>query len=264
MSSEPQIVLVTGAANGIGRSICIELAKLKYNIAAWDIDEPGLEQLRTDLLEQEPSIQVVAFTVNVSDVESVKQAAVQVEEELGPIDCLVNNAGVIHGTPCLIKNGNIEDWMKIVNVNIVGTLNVTTTIFPMLAARKKGHVVNISSILGVAGIETQSVYVASKYFIEGLSKSLRKEGLLDGVKVTVVRPSGVVTAMTEGIDTTSEGVDKQSVEIWNEFLTNKMKNKLPIMMEKEEVGRAVAYTINLPHEVAINEINLSAIGWPEM
>jgi len=263
MSSKPGVVLVTGAANGIGRDICIELAKLKYNIAAWDIDEPGLEKLKTDLVKLNPTIQVVVFAVNISDVKRVELAASQVEAQLGPIDCLVNNAGVIHRTPCLLKNGKIEDWMRIVNVNIVGTLNVTTTVFPLMAARKKGHVVNMSSTMGVGGLETQAVYVASKHFIEGLSKSLRKEGILDGIKVTVVRPSAVVSNMTEGMDTT-EDVDKQSVEVWNELLAEKMKNKLPIMMKSEEIGRAVAYTINLPHEVAVNEINLSAIGWPEM
>jgi len=69
-------------------------------------------------------------------------------------------------------------------------------------------------------LENQAVYSASKHFVEGLSKSLRKEGLLDGVKVTVVRPSGVVTAMTGNLDTTSSNVDKQSVELWNEVIFN--------------------------------------------
>ena len=110
----------------------------------------------------------------------------------------------------------LQDWMKIVNVNVVGTLNVTSTIFPLLAARKKGHVVNMSSTMvgdqfsggtitkgkikqillnslimhseltpfqGVGAIENQAVYVASKHLMKGLSKSLRKEGLFDGVKV---------------------------------------------------------------------------------
>jgi len=113
-------------------------------------------------------------------------------------------------------------------------------------------------------LENQAVYSASKHFVEGLSKSLRKEGLLDGVKVTVVRPSGVVTAMTGNLDTTSSNVDKQSVELWNETLKDKMKYNLPIMMESDELGKAVAFAINLPHEVAINELNISAIGWPEM
>ena len=94
-----------------------------------------------------------------------------------------------------------------------------------------------------------------------------------------MRPSGVATAMTGGLDTESENVDKQSIEVWNEvvefiddgfvtpicqLLQSKMRNNLPVMMKPEDLGRAVAFAINLPHEVVINEINLSAIGWPEM
>lgn len=262
--AHPQLVLVTGAANGIGKAIVTELARLNYNIAAWDLDRASLDKLKADLLAENPAIKVSVHVVDISDVERVKEAAAEVEAQIGPIYCLVNNAGVIHRTPCLIKNGSIEDWMKIVNVNVVGTLNVTSTIFPLLAARKKGHVVNMSSTMGVAGLENQAVYAASKHFIEGLSKSLRKEGLFDGIKVTVVRPSGVATAMTGGLDTTSENVDKQSIEVWNELLQSKMKNNLPVMMKSEDLGRAIAFAINLPHEVVINEINLSAIGWPEM
>jgi len=259
-----QLVLVTGAANGIGKSIVTQLAKLNFNIAAWDVDLAGLNKLKSELLNENSSIKVSVYVVDVNNLKRVREAAAEVESEMGPIYCLVNNAGVIHKTPCLIKNGSTEDWMKIVNVNVVGTLNVTTTIFPLLATRKKGHVVNMSSTMGVRGLENQAVYSASKHFIEGLSSSLRKEGLFDGVKVTVVRPSGVETAMTGGLDTTSDSVDKQSIEVWNELLESKMKNNLPIMMKSDDLGRAVAYAVNLPHEVAINEINLSAIGWPEM
>jgi len=258
------VVLVTGAANGIGRAVAVELAKLKFSVAAWDVDQDGLTKLKEDLEKDNPSIKVFVATVDVSNIEKVKEGVATVESQLGPIECLVNNAGVIHKSPCLMKNGKIEDWMRIVNVNVVGTLNVTTAVFPLLCSRKHGHVVNMSSTMGVGSIETQAVYVASKHFIEGLSKTLRKEGQLDGVKVTVVRPSAVETAMTGGMDTTSQEVDKQSVEVWNELLQNKMKNNLPIMMKTEDLGKAVAYAVNLPHDVAINEINISAIGWPEM
>jgi len=265
--SSPQLVLITGAANGIGRSIAVAVGKLNFNIAAWDIDKAGLALLKEDLLKQCPNIKVSTHVVDISDNSQVKEAVKQVEKEMGPIYCLVNNAGVIHRTPCLMKSGKCggyEDWMKIVNVNVVGNLNVTSTIYPLLASRKRGHVVNMSSTMGVGGLECQTVYTASKHFIEGLSKSLRKEGLLDGVKVTVVRPSGVITAMTEDLDTASKNVDRQSVDLWNEMLKNKMKNNLPILMESDELGKAVAYAIDLPHEAVINELNISAIGWPEM
>jgi len=218
--TSPELVLITGAANGIGRSISLAVGKHNFNIAAWDVDKAGLDKLKNDLLQQNPSIKVSTYVVDVSDTWRVKEAATEVETEMGPIYCLVNNAGVIHRTPCLMKNGAVEDWLKIVNVNVVGTLNVTSTIFPLLAGRKRGHVVNMSSTMGVGGLENQAVYSASKHFVEGLSKSLRKEGLLDGVKVTVVRPSGVVTAMTGNLDTTSSNVDKQSVELWNEVIFN--------------------------------------------
>ena len=105
-----------------------------------------------------------------------------------------------------------QNWLKVVNVNTLGMLNVTSAIFPLLAGRKFGHVVNISSVCGQSVIENHVVYGAGKYFIEGFSQGLRREGLRDGikehntcfirvmthilsVKVTVIRPSAVRTGL---------------------------------------------------------------------
>eukprot|EP00091_Calanus_sinicus_P012649 TRINITY_DN28353_c0_g1_i1.p1 TRINITY_DN28353_c0_g1~~TRINITY_DN28353_c0_g1_i1.p1 ORF type:complete len:269 (-),score=77.97 TRINITY_DN28353_c0_g1_i1:62-796(-) len=233
-------------------------------LALWDIDQTGLSKLKSDLLAEDATTKAEEYLVDISDVEQVRKAAKKVEEDLGPIHCLVNNAGRINRVPFLMKNGSTEEWMKIVNVNIVGTLNVTSTIFPLMAARKAGHVVNISSIMGIAGAVNYAVYSASKHFIEGFSKSIRKEGLLDGVKVTVIRPGPVDTNFAQKSEVGGGDLDQQAEKVQREIFGQMLSHGLPWNLNAAEIGKSVAYAINLPHHVAVNEINISAIGFPEM
>jgi len=171
-------VVVTGAASGIGRAVSIELEKRGHVTALWDMDKEALQQLDEELGVTNKQR---CYVVDVTNPAAVCEAVASVEATLGPIQCLVNNAGINLG-PCLFKNEPRENWLKVVNVNTIGMLNVTSAIFPLLAGRKFGHVVNISSVCGQSVIENHVVYGAGKYFIEGFSQGLRREGLRDGIK----------------------------------------------------------------------------------
>jgi len=254
-------VLITGAASGIGRAISIEVARKGLVPALWDVDEAGLEALAAELCLPMGDH---CYKVDITKSEQVVEAVAQVEFNLGPIKCLVNNAGVNFG-PCLFKNEPRERWMKLLNVNTIGLLNVTSAIFQLMAARKTGHVVNISSITGKSVIENHVVYGAGKYFIEGFSQGLRREGLLDGVKVTVIRPSAVKTnlAACSARSDDLHIVDQESAKVQDERMKNIKARNLPFVIDAEEVGKVVADVINLPDSVVVNELSISAIGLPE-
>jgi len=257
-------VVVTGAASGIGRAISIELNKKGFVVALWDKDKDALQKLCSEL---EMSFEERATVVDTTNYGVLQEAVSKVEDQLGPINILVNNAGINLG-PCLFKNEPRENWLKVVDINMVGMLNVTSLIFPLMAARKSGHVVNISSICGKSVLRNHAVYGAGKYFLEGFSEGLRREGLLDGIKVTVVRPSATRTQMgaTSTRDKTSEdfvGMDPESQAVETELLDTLNGRGLPWVMDADEVGKAVAEILTLPKDVVINELTISAIGFPE-
>lgn len=258
-------MVVTGAASGIGRAISIEVARRGFVTALWDVDQAGLKQLKAELCEAGAKHRY--YVVDITNAEQVSETVAQVESNLGPITCLVNNAGINLG-PCLFKNEPTENWMRVVNVNTVGMLNVTAAIFPLMAGRKAGHVVNISSVCGKSVLENHVVYGAGKFFLEGFSQGLRREGLLDGVKVTVIRPSAVKTSLgacsARSTDHSSfVQLDPESKEVENETLRRITACNLPWVLDAEEVGKVVANVIDLPASVAVNELNISAIGLPE-
>jgi len=261
-------VVVTGAASGIGKAICQELNKKDFVIALWDIDMVALQKLCVEL---GVSYTERASVVDITSYDQIVQAVTKVEAEIGPITYLVNNAGINLG-PRLFKTEPRENWLKVVNVNTIGMLNVTSTIYPLMASRKSGHIVNISSVCGKHVLENHVVYGAGKFFLEGFSEGLRREGLRDGIKVTVVRPSATITNLgARGADTNMAHaanvpkveMDPESELVQNEILDMLNARNLPWLMDAEEVGAAVAHVLTLPENVVINELNISAIGFPE-
>lgn len=255
-------VVVTGAASGIGRSICQELVRRGVVTVLWDVDQAGLNKLEDELCAIVAG-KAKGYLVDVTNHGQVSEVTSKVEAEIGPITCLVNNAGV-STVPCLFKNGQIEKMMKVVNVNTIGTLNVTSAIFPLMAGRKSGHVVNISSVCGKSATQNHVVYSATKHFVEGFSQGLRREGLRDGVKVTVIRPGAVKTSLDAFQTSVSavEEIDPESRQVQTEKMALANPD-IPWAMEVEEVGRMVAHVICLPYSVAINELNIAATGLPE-
>jgi len=251
-------VVVTGAANGIGKSICQELAKRGVVTALWDQDKEGLDSLEEELCSNTVGM-AKGYVVDITDHQQVSKVTSDVESDLGAISCLVNNAGV-SAVPCLFKNGDIQKWTRIVNVNAMGTVNVTSVIFPLMASRKSGHLVNISSVCGKSASPNHAVYSGTKYFMEGFSEGLRREGLKDGVKVTVVRPGAVKTRLDAWVFT--DQADPES-KVINDQLLSPPNPDIPIDVGVEEVGKMVAEVICLPANVAINEVNIVSAGLPQ-
>ena len=192
--AEKKIVLITGAGGGIGKAIAKKFAK-DYILALVDIEtqKESLEKIKEKLSSL---TKVEIFFCDISKNEEVLHLKKKVVEKLGRISCLVNNAGIIKDKT--LAKMEIEDWQKVLDVNLNGTFYLTKAFLEDIVLQK-GSIINISSVVGLHGNFGQTNYAASKAGIIGFSKSLAKEVGKAGVRVNVVAPGFIETPMTEAV-----------------------------------------------------------------
>ncbi len=190
MNFKDKVVVVTGAGNGVGRELTLRLLSRGAKVACVDIDANGLKE--TLLLASGCQGRVSGFEADITDSDMVEALPGKIAAQLGPVDALVNNAGVIH--PFLHVNetgyGTIE---KVMRVNFFGTLNMTKAFLPGLCTRDSAYIVNISSAGALAPMPGETVYGASKAAVRLLTEGLRYELRQSGVRVMAVFPGGINT-----------------------------------------------------------------------
>jgi NADP-dependent 3-hydroxy acid dehydrogenase YdfG len=189
-----QVVVITGAGSGIGRSLALNAAARGSLLALSDVDEVGLAGT-VDLTKNLGATAVHAAPLDVADRAAFATYAADVVEHFGRVNVVVNNAGVsLTGE---LVDLSYEDMEWIVGINFWGVVHGTKEFLPHLIASGNGHLVNISSLFGLISMPGQSVYNATKYAVRGLSESVREEMLIAGhsVGVTVVHPGGIKTAI---------------------------------------------------------------------
>ena len=188
--------IVTGAAKGIGKAIALKLASLGANIVL------NYRSSEEKAIETENEIKALGVEVlrvkgdisNISDVENLVNTA---KEKFGKIDIMVNNAGITKDT--LILRMKEEDFNSVIDVNLKGVFNCLKTITPVMVRQKSGKIINLSSVVGIAGNAGQVNYAASKAGVIGMTKSLAKEIGARGITVNAVAPGFIETDMTEGL-----------------------------------------------------------------
>jgi 3-oxoacyl-[acyl-carrier protein] reductase len=181
--------LITGAGRGIGRATAIALAKEGIHIGLIGLNMSNLEKVASELAQYD--VKVSAATADVTDLESVTHAIEHIKSDLGPIDILINNAGIAKFGGFLDLSP--EEWEKIIQVNLMGVYNVTRVVLPGMIERKSGDIMNISSSAGQKGAPVTSAYSASKFAVLGLTESLMLEVRKHNIRVTALTPSTVVT-----------------------------------------------------------------------
>jgi 3-oxoacyl-[acyl-carrier protein] reductase len=188
-SLEGKIALVTGGARGIGEAISRELARAGARVAVGY--RSGQEA--ADAVAAE--IGGTAIRGNVGDPAEAQAVIERVEEELGDVDVLVNNAGVTRDT--LIARMSDEDWEEVIETNLRGTFNTCRAVSRKMLRRRSGAIVNVTSVVGLHGNIGQANYAASKAGIIGLTKALARELGIRGVRVNAVAPGYISTALTD-------------------------------------------------------------------
>jgi all-trans-retinol dehydrogenase (NAD+) len=190
-------VLITGGAQGMGREMALAFADEGAQIALADINQEKLEKTREEV--QSRGVPCRAFGMDVTDERSILKARDDIKRDIGSVDVLVNNAGVVFGGPFL--DTPLEKHFATYRVNILGVVAVTHAFLPILIDRPSAHLVTIASASGLIGLPDGSTYASSKWAAIGFSESIRLELKLHGhshVKVTTVCPSYIGTGMFEG------------------------------------------------------------------
>ncbi|GAA0405258.1 3-ketoacyl-ACP reductase [Paenibacillus motobuensis] len=220
--------IITGAGKGIGKSIAIALAKEGVNLGLIARTAADLESLQNSL-QTEHSVKVFIATADISNQQEAEAAVLKLQEQLGSVDILINNAGIAQfGT---LMDMEPSTWERIIQVNLMGTYYVTRAALPFMLEQNSGDIINVASTAGERGFATGSAYCASKFGVLGLTESLLQEVRKSNIRVVALTPSTVATdlAVNAGLKIGDE--DR--------------------MMQPEDVAELALATLKLPPRVFV-------------
>lgn len=232
------MVIVTGASSGIGYATALTLAKEGAKVAIGARRTDRLDKLQNEITQN--GSQVLSQKLDVtkkSDCDSFVNATIK---KWGRIDILVNNAGLMPLS--FIKNIKVDEWERMIDVNIKGVLYCTAATIPHMISQKSGHIVNISSVAGRIVFPAGSVYCATKFAVTAFSEGLRQElSKKHNIRVTIIEPGVVETELTNTItDKTLEGFVKYAKEMQS--------------LKAEDIANAIKFAVNSPSHMNVNEI----------
>ncbi|WP_045822179.1 SDR family NAD(P)-dependent oxidoreductase [Williamsia herbipolensis] len=211
-----KVVVVTGAASGMGRELALQLADKGARLAISDMTPSGLEE--TARLLEAKGAQVHSQLLNVAEREAMLEYADTVLAHFGKVNAIFNNAGIAHHGE--VELTEFKTFERIMDVDYWGVVNGTKAFLPHLIASGDGHIVNTSSLFGLLSIPGQSAYNAAKFAVRGFTESLVQEMRLAGypVSVSCVHPGGIKTAIARNA-TVNEGSDiAQFAELFDKKL----------------------------------------------
>ncbi|SMO39302.1 SDR family oxidoreductase [Melghirimyces algeriensis] len=237
MKLRGKTAVITGASSGIGEATAFHLAKEGAQVVLVARRKDRLNEL-AEKIRTETDAQVLPIPADVTKREEVEAVIRQTEKELGAVDILVNNAGVM--LLSFLEKGKVEEWERMVDVNIKGVLFGVYAVLPGMMKRGSGHIVNVSSVAGHEVFPSSSVYSATKYAVRALSAGIEKELSRCGIRVTNVSPGAVETELTHHITDT---------DVIDQFAKRSMTK-----LESEDIARSIVYAVTQPENVNVNEV----------
>ena len=190
-SLKGKIALVTGAGKGIGRAVALALAAEGVHVGLLARTDSDLKSLAAEI--DKLGVKTSSVVADVADRAAVETAVAQVQQELGPIDILLNNAGI--GTFAKFLDMEPAEWEHIIQVNLMGAYYVTRAVLPNMIERQTGDIINISSTSGQRAAAGSSAYSASKFALLGLTEALMQEVRKHNIRVSALTPSTVATPL---------------------------------------------------------------------
>ena len=221
-----RVAVVTGGMGGLGEAICIKLSEMGYRVIA--TYSPGNQKHAAWLAEmQQRGHDFRAVPVDVTDYDSCQKAVAQVTKDVGPVDVLVNNAGITRDTT--FRKMDPDAWHAVLTTNLDSVFNMTKHVIDGMAERNWGRVINVSSVNGQKGAFGQTNYSAAKAGMHGITKAAALEYARKGVTVNTISPGYIGTKMVMAIP--------------KEVLDSKIIPQIPIgrLGKPEEVAGLVAY-----------------------
>jgi NADP-dependent 3-hydroxy acid dehydrogenase YdfG len=226
------IIVISGASKGIGKAIAIQFAQKKYTLVLLARGEDALLQAQHEA--QQFGADVHSFICDISNENSVKEVTNQIFEKIGVPDVLINNAGV--GGFKTLANFSIEEYDRMMDINVKGSFLLTKYILPAMQHHKRGHIIAIASDVAKRTFYSGSLYCATKYAQDAMFSALRKEVRQDNIKVSVVY-SGMVDTYFEG----------------------NIPSGKPERLRSEDIAQAVDYIVSAPANVVIDELMIHPI-----
>ncbi|WP_372868731.1 SDR family oxidoreductase [Planomicrobium okeanokoites] len=230
--------IITGASSGIGQAAAKELANKGFSVMLAARREERLVELKKEI--EDAGGQAAYKVTDVTSAEEMKALAEATIEHFGQIDVMLNNAGLM---PLSFMNKlKIDEWDRMVDVNIKGVLYGIAAVLPHMEERKEGHIINVSSVAGHDVTKGSAVYSGTKFAVRAITEGLRQE--LDpamNIRATIVSPGAVTTELTETItdeDILSAFSNGPSMEF----------------LQAEDIARAIGYAVEQPAHVDVNEI----------
>ena len=216
--------IVTGASQGIGKTIAIEMAKSGAIVFCLARNKEALDATIKKITEN--GGKATAFSCDISNNDDFKSIILNIVKENGSIDILVNNAGITKDN--LLMRMSDDQWDDVLNINLKGSFTCTRSVIKYMMKKKFGRIINITSIVGITGNAGQANYAASKSGLIGLTKSIAKEVASRGITANCVAPGWIETSMT----------DQLSTEVKNKFLS-----QIPIgkIGQSKDIANAVIF-----------------------
>jgi len=230
-----KVIVITGASSGLGEAAARRLAAdgAKLVLGARRIDR--LRALTAELKLPEAA----AIETDVTDAEQVKALVDRSVRAHGRVDVIINNAGLMPHSP--LERGKIEDWDRMIDVNIKGVLYGVAAVLPHMTRQKSGHIINVSSVAGHKVGKNNAVYCATKTAVRVLSEGLRQEVKPYNIRTTVISPGAVQSELPQSI--TEADVAAGVADFYEQFA-----------IPADSFARMVAFAIRQPEDVDVNEI----------
>ncbi len=234
-----KLVVITGASSGIGEATARQFSEAGFPLL--------LLARRSQRLEKLGLANAMVASVDVTDLNSFQAALEKATSLHGPIEGLVNNAGVMLLGQA--KTQSISEWKQMLDVNVVGLLNGIHLVLNSMVETGRGTIINISSIAGKKTFPNHVVYCGTKFAVQAISENLREEVAHSNVRVITIAPGAVETELLS--HTTSTGI-KSDYESW--------KKSMGGALSPEDVARTILFAYQQPQEVCLREIVLAATG----
>lgn len=232
-----KVVIITGASSGMGEATARDLAAKGAKVVLGARRADRLEAIVQDI--SDAGGQAIAVATDVAKREDVQKLVDSAKETYGRVDVIFNNAGLMPLSP--LESLRIDEWDRMIDVNIKGTLYGIAAVLPCMKAQKSGHVINVSSVYGHKVVATGAVYCATKHAVRAISEGLRQEVKDYNIRVTTISPGAVKTELTDHI--TEPGLAEDVRNVVGE-----------IGVPASTMASMVAFAISQPDDVDVNEI----------
>lgn len=246
MSSNDKVVVIMGASSGIGAATANLLARkgAKLSLAARRLDR--LEAIKNNNADA----QIKIFTADVTDKKAVQAVIDGTIDTFGRIDVLFNNAGIMPVND--LDQTARNEWQQMMDINVNGVLNGIASVLPVMKQQKSGHIITTSSVLGYEVLPGYAAYSGTKYAVRAIMEGLRQEEHSNNIKTTVIAPGSVKTELFKSIN---------NDEVRNSLETAMQQPGSEMFgLQPEEIAQAVAFAIDTPANMAVNEMIIRPTG----